>query len=150
VCRDDFAVGAPPALTTSVASSKTLPSRSSVRFAASRRTTNGPFGGQVGEASNPHAMRQPPVDSRLDEVSCKEGKRDRHIHFSDTALFPLRDGAQDRDETNGYRRRACEENADVDQYARKMSFIAPPAPAQSDEGIEVFGRSEGIHSQAGF
>jgi hypothetical protein len=26
----------------------------------------GPFGGQVGEASNPHAMRQPPVDSRLD------------------------------------------------------------------------------------
>ena len=50
-----------------------------------------PFGGQVGEASNPHAMRKPPVDSRLDEVRCKESKRDCHIHFSDTALFPLRD-----------------------------------------------------------
>ena len=51
-----------------------------------------PFGGQVGEASNPHAMRQPPFDSRLDEVRCKEGKRDRHIHFSDAALLPLGDG----------------------------------------------------------
>ena len=48
----------------------------------------GPFGGQVGEASNPHAMRQPPVDRRLDAVRCKESKRDRHIHFSDTAPLP--------------------------------------------------------------
>jgi hypothetical protein len=43
-----------------------------------RKTENlvllGPFGGQVGEASNPHAMRQPPIDSGLDEVRCKESK----------------------------------------------------------------------------
>jgi len=54
----------------------------------------GPFGGQVGEASNPQAIRQPPVDSRTDEVRCKEGKRDRHIHFSDAALFSLGDACR--------------------------------------------------------
>jgi hypothetical protein len=54
----------------------------------------GPFGGQVGEASNPHAMRKPPVDSRLDEVRCKESKRDRHIHFSDAAAFSLGDACR--------------------------------------------------------
>ena len=52
--------------------------------------------GKSAKASNPHAMRQPPVDSRLDEVRCKESKRECHIHFSDTAPLALGDGCRSR------------------------------------------------------
>jgi hypothetical protein len=32
-----------------------------------------PFGWQVGEAGNSHAMREPPVDGGLDEIRREEG-----------------------------------------------------------------------------
>jgi hypothetical protein len=43
-----------------------------------------------------YALRQPPVDRRLDEVRCKESKRDCHIHFSDTAPLPFGDACRSR------------------------------------------------------
>jgi hypothetical protein len=42
----------------------------------------GPFGRQVGEADNAHAMREPSFDRRLDEVGREEGKRDRHVDLA--------------------------------------------------------------------
>src|SRR5580658_8659535 len=55
-----------------------------------------PFGWQAGEAGNPHAMREPALDGRLDEIGGEEGKRDRHISLSDAAFFPLRDALRSR------------------------------------------------------
>ena len=34
----------------------------------------GPFGGQVGEAGDAHAAREPAIHGRFDEIGCKEGK----------------------------------------------------------------------------
>ena len=34
----------------------------------------GPFGRQVGEASNAHAVRESAIDGRFDEIGCEEGK----------------------------------------------------------------------------
>jgi len=33
----------------------------------------GPFGRQVGEASNAHAVRESTIDGRFDEIGCEEG-----------------------------------------------------------------------------
>ena len=51
----------------------------------------GPFGWQVGEASNAHAMRQPAIDGRFDQIGRKESQRDGHVDLSGAASFPLRD-----------------------------------------------------------
>ncbi len=34
----------------------------------------GPFGRQVGEASDAHAVRESAIDGRFDEIGCEEGK----------------------------------------------------------------------------
>jgi hypothetical protein len=39
-----------------------------------------PFGGQVGEASDTHTVREPAVDGRVDEIGREERKRDRHVN----------------------------------------------------------------------
>jgi hypothetical protein len=50
-----------------------------------------PFRWQVGEASNAHAVGEPAIDGRFDEIGCKEGKRDCHVNLSHAAVFALRD-----------------------------------------------------------
>ena len=50
-----------------------------------------PFGGQVGEASNAHAVRESPFDGGLDEIGCEEGERDRHVDLADAAALALGD-----------------------------------------------------------
>ena len=34
----------------------------------------GPFGWQVGEASDAHTVRESAIDGRFDEIGCEEGK----------------------------------------------------------------------------
>jgi hypothetical protein len=51
----------------------------------------GPFGWQVGEASNAHAVRESTIDGSFDEIGCEEGKRDRHVYFADAAILTPRD-----------------------------------------------------------
>src|SRR6516165_2991033 len=48
----------------------------------------GPFGWQVGEASNAHAMGKPAIDGRFDQIGGKESQRDCHVDLSHAALFP--------------------------------------------------------------
>jgi hypothetical protein len=47
-----------------------------LRSKAEHLALAGPFRWQVGEASNAHAMREPSVDGRFDEIGRKESKRD--------------------------------------------------------------------------
>src|SRR6516225_4449792 len=56
----------------------------------------GPFGRQVGEADNSHAMRKPSLDRSLDEVRREEGKRDRHVDLADAAAVSRRDACRIR------------------------------------------------------
>ena len=56
----------------------------------------GPFRRQVGEASNAHAMREPAIDGRLDEIGRKESKRDCHVDLSRAAFFSLGDAVGTR------------------------------------------------------
>ena len=51
----------------------------------------GPFGWQVGEANNAHAVRKSPIDGCFDEIGCKEGKRDRHVYLADAAALSFGD-----------------------------------------------------------
>jgi hypothetical protein len=39
-----------------------------------------PFGGQFGEASDTHTVRESAVDGRVDEIGREERKRDRHVN----------------------------------------------------------------------
>ena len=39
----------------------------------------GPFGRQAGETGNSHAVREPSINGRLDEVGREEGERDCHV-----------------------------------------------------------------------
>ena len=52
----------------------------------------GPFGRQVGEASNAHTMRESALDRRFDEIGCEESQRDCHIDLSRAAVFTRGDG----------------------------------------------------------
>jgi len=45
----------------------------------------GPFGGQVGEAGNAHAMWKSTVNRRLDEIGREERERDRQVDLADAA-----------------------------------------------------------------
>ena len=45
----------------------------------------GPFGRQVGEAGNAHAVRKSTVDSRFDEIRREERERDRHVDLAGAA-----------------------------------------------------------------
>jgi hypothetical protein len=56
----------------------------------------GPFGRQIGEADNPHAVREPSFDGSLDEVGREEGKRDRHVHLADATAISCCDGLRIR------------------------------------------------------
>jgi hypothetical protein len=51
----------------------------------------GPFGGQIGEASYPHAMRKLPVYGGSNQIRREEGKGDRHIHLADAAALSFCD-----------------------------------------------------------
>ena len=44
-----------------------------LRSKAEHLVLAGPFGWQVGEAGNSHAMREPPIDGGLDEIGREEG-----------------------------------------------------------------------------
>jgi len=55
-----------------------------------------PFRRQIGEASDTHAMRQPAIDGRFDEIGCEESKRYRHVDLSCTAVFPVGDAVGSR------------------------------------------------------
>jgi hypothetical protein len=50
----------------------------------------GPFGGQVGETGNAHAMWESTFNGRLDEIGSEERERDRHVDLADTACFACR------------------------------------------------------------
>jgi hypothetical protein len=50
-----------------------------------------PFGWQVGEASDAHALRKPAVDGGFDQIGRKESQRNCHIDLSHTAVFPRGD-----------------------------------------------------------
>jgi hypothetical protein len=44
----------------------------------------------------------------------------------------------------------CSETAKLDRFWLEFSVMIPRlGGAESDEGIEVFGRAEGVHTQAG-
>jgi hypothetical protein len=46
--------------------------------------------------------------------------------------------------------RCCSETAKLDRFWLEFSALIPwLGGAESDEGIEVFGRAEGVHTQAG-
>ena len=62
-----------------------------LRRKAEHVVLSGPLRRQVGEASHPHAMRQPAIDGGLDEIGGKESQRDCHVDLSRAAVFPLRD-----------------------------------------------------------
>ena len=51
----------------------------------------GPFRRQVAEASDAHAVGEPTIDGRLDEIGRKESKRDGHVDLSRAAVFSRRD-----------------------------------------------------------
>ena len=91
-----------------------------LRSKAEHLVLAGPFGWQVGEAGNSHAMREPPVDGGLDEIR-EEGKRDCHIHLADAAPLSLGDVV-----------RGCRFRGD--------KFIEPTAPAgdRCDQGGAIF------------
>lgn len=63
----------------------------SVRGKTEHVVLPGPFGWQVGEASDAHAVRESAIDGRFDEIGCEESKRDRHVYFADAAILTLRD-----------------------------------------------------------
>ena len=44
---------------------------------------------EVAESGHAHSVRQTPIDSRLDEVRCEEGKRDRHVNLPRGAVLTL-------------------------------------------------------------
>src|SRR6266699_1860382 len=46
-----------------------------------------PFGRRIAETGNSNSARQTTFDSRLDQIGCEEGERDRHVDFADTALL---------------------------------------------------------------
>ena len=50
-----------------------VPNMPLLRSKAEHLVLAGPFGRQVGEAGNSHAMREPPVDGGLDEIGREEG-----------------------------------------------------------------------------
>jgi len=50
-----------------------------------------PFGGQVGETGDAHAMRKSTVNRRFDEIRREERKRDRHVDLADTAPLSFGD-----------------------------------------------------------
>ena len=50
-----------------------------------------PFGGQVGEANNSHAVRESSFDRSPDEVGCEESERDCHVDLANAVAFPRRD-----------------------------------------------------------
>jgi hypothetical protein len=44
----------------------------------------------------------------------------------------------------------CSETAKLDRFWVEFSVVIPRlGGAESDEGLEIFGRAEGVHSQAG-
>jgi hypothetical protein len=45
------------------------------------------FGRRIAETGNSNSARQTTFDSRLDQIGCEEGERDRHVDFADTALL---------------------------------------------------------------
>ena len=63
----------------------------SVRGKTEQFVLPGPFGWQVGEASDAHAVRESAIDGRFDEIGCEKRKRDRHVYFADAAILTLRD-----------------------------------------------------------
>src|SRR6202023_3765289 len=68
-----------------------VPNMPLLRSKAEYLVLAGPFGWQVGEAGNSHAMREPAVDGGRDEIGREEGKRDCHIHLADAASLALGD-----------------------------------------------------------
>src|SRR6202140_3653084 len=92
-----------------------------LRSKAEHLVLAGPFGWQVGEAGNSHAMREPAVDGGLDEIGREEGKRDCHIHLADAAPLALSDAF-----------RGCRFLGD--------KFLEPTAPAgdRCDQGGAIF------------
>ena len=46
---------------------------------------------QVGEASNAHAVGEPAIDGRFDEIGGEESQRDCHVDLSRAAVLPLGD-----------------------------------------------------------
>ena len=61
------------------------------RRKSERLVLPGPFDRQVGETGHAQAARQPSLDGRLDQIGRKEGKRDRHVHLTNTAPLALGD-----------------------------------------------------------
>jgi hypothetical protein len=56
----------------------------------------GPFDWQVGEARNPHAVGEPAIDGRFDQIRREESKRDCHVDLSRAAVFSICDAVGTR------------------------------------------------------
>ena len=54
----------------------------------------GPFGWQVAEASDAHAVGEPTIDGRFDQIGREESKRDGHVDLSRAAVFSRRDAVR--------------------------------------------------------
>jgi hypothetical protein len=63
----------------------------SVRRKAENLVLLRPFGRQLGETGNAHAVRESAFNGRFDEIGCEKGKRDRHVYFADATVLMLRD-----------------------------------------------------------
>jgi hypothetical protein len=89
-----------------------------LRRKAEQLVLAGPLRWQIGEASNAHAVGEPAIDGRFDQIGRKESQRDCHVDLSRAAVFPFRDAV-----------RACRWISD--------EFIKPTAAAGiSDEFIK--------------
>jgi hypothetical protein len=53
-----------------------------------------PFGRQIGEADNSHAMRETSFDRSLDQFGREEGKRDCHVDLANAAAVARRDACR--------------------------------------------------------
>ena len=69
------------------------------------------------------------LDGRLDEIGREEGKRDRHIRFTDAALFPLRDALRSITTLLIDRRASCRRRAAC-TYLRSRFWRWPPRPSR--------------------
>ena len=67
-----------------------------LRRKAEQLVLAGPLRRQVGEASNAHAVGQPAIDGRFDQIRREESKRDCHVDLSRAAFFSLGDAVGTR------------------------------------------------------
>jgi len=101
---------------------------------------------------------EPQADSRNSQNQSEESGYGRTILFKKISRASLSPSERSNDLGNTFFRLVvgafviglCSETAKLDRFWLEFSAVIPwLGGAESDEGIEVFGRPEGVHSQAG-